>query len=219
MSDAPVATWRSFFTTNMRSARYRPWMPAAGNHENEVGNGPQGYPCYETRFALPDNGSARFTGNWYAFTVGAIRVLSINNDDVCLQDGAFSAYRRDHVPGYTANGYDPYIRASSQGRARTANLPSLRVAMPSSATPTPALSMGASSWWPTAGPASSNRGRSPSARLTVLAGVSCCHFRAAAAPSCSSFDGAHGESPDEAAEKDVVEQGYRHRDDDRRRHE
>ena len=99
-----MATWRSFFTTNMRSARYRPWMPAAGNHENEVGNGPQGYPCYETRFALPDNGSARFTGNWYAFTVGAIRVLSINNDDVCLQDGGFSNIRRDHAPGYRARG-------------------------------------------------------------------------------------------------------------------
>ena len=118
VSDVPVATWRSFFTNNMRSARYRPWMPAAGNHENEVGNGPQGYLSYETRFELPDNGSVHFKGNWYAFTVGAIRVLSINNDDVCLQDGAFSAYRRDHVPGYQANGYDPYIRGYSQGLQR-----------------------------------------------------------------------------------------------------
>jgi len=30
VSDAPVQTWASFFTNNMRSARYRPWMPAAG---------------------------------------------------------------------------------------------------------------------------------------------------------------------------------------------
>jgi hypothetical protein len=36
VSDVPVQTWTSFFTNNMRSARYRPWMPAAGNHENEV---------------------------------------------------------------------------------------------------------------------------------------------------------------------------------------
>jgi hypothetical protein len=29
---------RDFFTQNEVSARNRPWMPAAGNHENEVGN-------------------------------------------------------------------------------------------------------------------------------------------------------------------------------------
>src|SRR5499427_2246516 len=34
-----------------------------------------------------------------------------------------------------------------------------------------------------------------------------------------SFDGAQGEALDEAAEEDVVEQGHRDRDDDRRRHE
>jgi Calcineurin-like phosphoesterase/Purple acid Phosphatase, N-terminal domain len=115
VSDVPVQTWTSFFTNNMRSARYRPWMPAAGNHENEVGNGPRGYLSYQTRFELPDNGSADFRGNWYAFTVGSIRVVSLNNDDVCLQDGGFSAYRRDHAPGYVANGYDPYIRGYSHG--------------------------------------------------------------------------------------------------------
>src|SRR5262249_43554376 len=34
-----------------------------------------------------------------------------------------------------------------------------------------------------------------------------------------SFDGTQGEAADEAAEEDVVEQGHRDRDDDRRRHE
>jgi hypothetical protein len=118
ISDAPMATWASYFTNIMRSARHRPWMPAAGNHENEVGNGPQGYLSYQTRFELPGNGSAEFGGNWYAFTAGTVRVLSINNDDVCLQDGAFSTYRRDHVPGYAERGYDPYVRGYSRGRQR-----------------------------------------------------------------------------------------------------
>ena len=118
VSDAPVQTWTSFFTSNMRSARFRPWMPAAGNHENEVANGPQGYLSYQTRFELPDNGSPEFRGNWYSFTAGPIRVISINNDDVCLQDGGFSAFRRDNVPGYQANGDNPYITGYSQGLQR-----------------------------------------------------------------------------------------------------
>jgi hypothetical protein len=118
VSDAPVATWSSFFANNMRSAANRPWMPAAGNHENEVGNGLQGYLAYQTRFELPDNGSADFRGNWYAFTVGSIRVISVNNDDVCLQDGGFSGYRRDHVPTYVSNGDNPYIMGYSSGAQR-----------------------------------------------------------------------------------------------------
>jgi hypothetical protein len=118
LSDVPVATWASFFTNNSGSAANRPWMPCAGNHENEVGNGPQGYLSYQTRFELPDNGSAAFRGNWYAFTVGPIRVISLNNDDVCLQDGAFSAFRRDHVPTYVSAGDNPYITGYSSGAQR-----------------------------------------------------------------------------------------------------
>ncbi len=118
VSDVPVATWTAFFANNMRSARHRPWMPAAGNHENEVGNGPHGHLSYQTRFELPGNGSADFRGNWYAFTVGPIRVISVNNDDVCMQDGGFSAYRRDHVPRYHATGLNPYIAGYSNGQQR-----------------------------------------------------------------------------------------------------
>ncbi len=48
-----IRTWSDWFENNSRSARYRPWMPAAGNHENELGNGPIGYGAYQTYFTVP----------------------------------------------------------------------------------------------------------------------------------------------------------------------
>jgi hypothetical protein len=72
-------------------------MPAAGNHENELGNGPIGYGAYQSYFALPEVGGDTVTrGLWYAFTVGSVRVISLNNDDVCYQDGGNS-----YVRGYS----------------------------------------------------------------------------------------------------------------------
>jgi 3',5'-cyclic AMP phosphodiesterase CpdA len=83
-----IRTWSDWFENNSRSARYRPWMPAAGNHENESGNGPVGYGAYQTYFAVPDSGAeAELRGLWYAFTAGSVRLISLNNDDICYQDG------------------------------------------------------------------------------------------------------------------------------------
>lgn len=93
----PVGAWTDFFRNNQRSAARRPWMPTLGNHENETGNGPQGFASYLTRFGLPGNGSRDFDGNWYAFTVGNVRFVAVDNDDVALQDaGNF------YVNGYSA---------------------------------------------------------------------------------------------------------------------
>jgi hypothetical protein len=93
-----IRTWSNWFENNTRSARYRPWMPAAGNHENELGNGPIGYAAYQTYFALPDSGSNPETrGLWYSFTAGSVRVVSLSNDDVAFQDGG-----NFYVHGYSA---------------------------------------------------------------------------------------------------------------------
>jgi len=43
LSTDRIRTWSDWFTNNSRSARFRPWRPAAGNHGNELGNGPIGY--------------------------------------------------------------------------------------------------------------------------------------------------------------------------------
>jgi len=93
-----VRTWWDFWENNSRSASKRPWMPAAGNHENELGNGPIGYQAYQTYFSMPEvAGHTDVTrGLWYAFTVGSMRVISLANDDVTYQDGGNS-----YVRGYS----------------------------------------------------------------------------------------------------------------------
>jgi hypothetical protein len=95
-----VRTWNNFFTNNTRSARFRPWMPAAGNHEDEKGNGPLGFGAFQTYFRLPSTETdPELAGLWYAFTVGSVRVITLQNDDFCLQDGG-----------------DNYVRGYSGGR-------------------------------------------------------------------------------------------------------
>jgi 3',5'-cyclic AMP phosphodiesterase CpdA len=101
-----VRTWWDFWSNNTRSARNRPWMPSPGNHENELGNGPIGYQAYQTYFAVPDAaGQTDVTrGLWYAFTAGAVRVISIANDDVTYQDGGNS-----YVRGYSAGAQKAWL--------------------------------------------------------------------------------------------------------------
>ncbi|WP_249416822.1 metallophosphoesterase family protein [Streptomyces sp. TS71-3] len=95
-----VRTWSDFWDNNTRSARFRPWMPAPGNHENELGNGPIGYRAFQTYFSLPRQAGQTddTAGLWYAMTVGSVRVIFLANDDICLQDGG-SSYVRGYSNG------------------------------------------------------------------------------------------------------------------------
>ena len=106
-----VRTWSDFWENNSRSARFRPWMPAPGNHENEKGNGPIGYEAFQTYFSLPTQpGQTDVTrGLWYAFTVGGVRVITLANDDVCLQDGGDS-----YVHGYSGGAQKAWLTAQLQ---------------------------------------------------------------------------------------------------------
>jgi 3',5'-cyclic AMP phosphodiesterase CpdA len=111
-----VRTWSAWFDNNSRSARHRPWMPAAGNHENERGNGPVGYAAYQTYFALPDADSdAEVRGLWYSFTAGSVRVISLNNDDVCYQDGG-NSYVRGYSGGAQKRFLESALKAAQQDR-------------------------------------------------------------------------------------------------------
>jgi 3',5'-cyclic AMP phosphodiesterase CpdA len=106
LADDRVRTWWDFWSNNSRSARNRPWMPSPGNHENELGNGPIGYRAYQTYFSLPPaTGQTSVTrGLWYAFTAGSVRVISIANDDVALQDGGNS-----YVHGYSGGAQKAWL--------------------------------------------------------------------------------------------------------------
>ncbi|HWE73874.1 MAG TPA: fibronectin type III domain-containing protein [Stellaceae bacterium] len=101
-----VRTWWDFWTNNSRSARNRPWMPCAGNHENELNNGPIGYRAYQTYFSLPQaSGQTDVTrGLWYSFTVGSMRVISVANDDIVYQDGGNS-----YVRGYSGGAQKSWL--------------------------------------------------------------------------------------------------------------
>ena len=78
--------WAEYFNNTQLSAANRPWMPTLGNHENEPGNGPQGYLSYQTRFTLPKNQTADFEGNWYSFQIGSVLFIALDNNDVCFQN-------------------------------------------------------------------------------------------------------------------------------------
>jgi 3',5'-cyclic AMP phosphodiesterase CpdA len=101
-----VRSWWDFWSNTSRSARHRPWMPAPGNHENELGNGPIGYRAYQTYFSLPPtDGQTDVTrGLWYAFTAGSVRVISLANDDIVYQDGGNS-----YVRGYSAGAQQAWL--------------------------------------------------------------------------------------------------------------
>ena len=110
-----VRAWWDFWENNSRSACRRPWMPSAGNHENELGNGPIGYGAYQTYFSVPPvAGQTEVTrGLWYAFTAGSVRVVSIANDDVCYQDGGDS-----YVRGYSAGAQKAWLEAELSSARR-----------------------------------------------------------------------------------------------------
>ncbi|MGW0999455.1 purple acid phosphatase family protein [Streptomyces sp. NPDC002523] len=102
-----TATWADWFISNSRSTRLRPWMPCAGNHENERGNGPIGYAGYQTYFSLPDSTASadeETRGLWYAFTVGGVRFISLSNDDVAIQDAADR-----YVRGYSGGAQERWL--------------------------------------------------------------------------------------------------------------
>lgn len=120
-----IRTWSDWFANNSRSARYRPWMPAAGNHENELGNGPIGYGAFQTYFAVPDSGSsAELRGMWYSFTAGSVRVISLNNDDVAYQDAGNS-----YVHGYSGGEQKRWLAAELAAARQDAGIDWLVVCM------------------------------------------------------------------------------------------
>ncbi len=83
----PARAWADWFRMISPSARCRPWMPVAGNHESERGMGRFGLTPYQAYFLSPPNGAGPdYEGLWYAFTVGRARFVMVFGEDVCYQD-------------------------------------------------------------------------------------------------------------------------------------
>jgi hypothetical protein len=134
-----VRTWSDWFANNTRSARHRPWMPAAGNHENELGNGPVGYGAYQTYFAVPDSGAdPELRGLWYSFTAGSVRVISLNNDDVAFQDGG-----NFYVHGYSGGAQKRWLATELDAARRDPGIDWVVVCMHQTAISTTDRSNGA----------------------------------------------------------------------------
>ncbi|WP_399084244.1 purple acid phosphatase family protein [Streptomyces sp. BBFR2] len=113
-----VATWADWFIGNSRSTRLRPWMPCVGNAENEAGNGPLGTAGYQAYYALPASDASsdpETRGLWYAFTVGAVRFLSLANDDVAIQDTG-DTYVRGYSAGAQRRWLERELRAARHSR-------------------------------------------------------------------------------------------------------
>jgi 3',5'-cyclic AMP phosphodiesterase CpdA len=134
-----IRTWSNWFENNTRSARYRPWMPAAGNHENELGNGPVGYGAYQTYFTVPDSGASQeLHGLWYSFTAGSVRVISLNNDDVAFQDGG-----NFYVHGYSGGEQKRWLAAELAAARADPEIDWLVICMHQTAVSTAAKANGA----------------------------------------------------------------------------
>ncbi|MER5636185.1 metallophosphoesterase family protein [Kitasatospora sp. NPDC002227] len=113
-----TATWADWFISNSRSTRLRPWMPCVGNHENEGGNGPLGTLGYQAYFTLPDSAASsdeETRGMWYAFTAGSVRVISLANDDVAIQNSG-DTYLRGYSGGAQQRWLERELRAARGSR-------------------------------------------------------------------------------------------------------
>ncbi|MFE9551974.1 purple acid phosphatase family protein [Streptomyces sp. NPDC006703] len=103
-ADRQPQCWDAFMNNMSASARNRPWMPAPGNHEVEAGGGELGYASYHTRFDLPDNRTRDFCGNWYSFQVGSVLFLSLDGNDIAIEDDAGvdpATGRSVYISGYS----------------------------------------------------------------------------------------------------------------------
>jgi 3',5'-cyclic AMP phosphodiesterase CpdA len=101
-------------------------MPSAGNHENELGNGPIGYQAYQTYFSVPEAAGQTDTtrGLWSAFTAGSVRVISIANDDIIYQDGGDS-----YVRGYSGGAQKTWLDKELAAARQDANIDWIVVCM------------------------------------------------------------------------------------------
>lgn len=96
-----LAQWDRWLALVQPSAAAIPWMPAVGNHEMEIGQGPLGYDGFHARMTLPA-GSGSTT--WYWFRHANVAFVALDANDVSYE------IRRNR--GYSAGTQNAWLAAT-----------------------------------------------------------------------------------------------------------
>ncbi len=97
------SVWDRWFAQNRGVAARTPWMPAAGNHEMEYGEGRHGYGGFASRFALPATGLPG-APHVYWFRYANVAVVALDGNDASHE---IPANR-----GWLGNGQDAWLRST-----------------------------------------------------------------------------------------------------------
>lgn len=105
----PQSAWDAWLTQIDPVAGSIPWMATLGNHEMELGFGPQGYDGFRSRFRLPGNGietREEWSSTYYAFRYSNVAVVALDGNEAASESGY------DANQGYLNGVQDAWIDAT-----------------------------------------------------------------------------------------------------------
>ncbi len=94
------AQWDLWFAQIQASAKQVPWIPAVGNHEMEIGQGPLGYDGFHARIELPGGAGSP---TYYVARWSNVAFVALDANDV--------SYELPKNTGYTAGAQQTWLAA------------------------------------------------------------------------------------------------------------
>lgn len=86
----PQDAWDVWFDEITPRASKMPWMATLGNHEMEIGYGPDGYDPFRSRLRWPSNGvnwTPERTSTFYAFQYSNVLVVALDGNEAASERG------------------------------------------------------------------------------------------------------------------------------------